>query len=94
MTTSIAKRIAALAVIVVGLLLLVLAPAGDATSSYRIVGLLVAAAGGAWLGAQRRDTSGVTDEPYQQPVLRWYQAPIVLFPIILLIVASLVYLAM
>ncbi len=93
MKTSIAKRVAALAVIVTGLLLLVLAPAGDAVMSYRIVGVMTAAVGIAWLTAQRPSIEEQRENAanFERRKLNWYQSPIVLFPIILIVIAALTY---
>ncbi|CUA85073.1 hypothetical protein [Pseudidiomarina woesei] len=84
MKTTSATRIAALAVIVSGILLLVLAPAGDAVSSYRILGFILMGSGIGWLVSQRRPEPQAPQQQqsYQQPVLRWYQSPILWVPII------------
>ena len=96
MKTTSATRIAALAVIVSGILLLVLAPAGDAVSSYRILGFILMGAGGGWLVSQRRPepSSQPQQQPYQQPVLRWYQSPILWVPIIAVVLGLLSWLIM
>lgn len=95
MKTTSATRIAALAVIVSGILLLVLAPAGDAVSSYRILGFILMGAGVAWLVSQRRpEPQTQQQQPYQQPVLRWYQSPILWVPIIAVVLGLLSWLMM
>lgn len=96
MKTTSATRIAALAVIVSGILLLVLAPAGDAVSSYRILGFVLMGAGAGWLVSQRQPDAAVQQQqqPYQQPVLHWYQSPIIWVPLIAAVLGLLSWLLM
>lgn len=96
MKTTSATRIGALAVMVSGILMVVLAPAGDAVSSYRILGALLLGGGIAWLLSQKHPAAEVEQsaQPYQQPVLKWYQSPIVWVPIIAAVLAFISWLIM
>jgi len=96
MKTTSATRIGALAVIVSGILLVVLAPAGDAVSSYRMLGAILLGSGVAWLLLQKRPQAPVAQQaqPYQQPLLKWYQSPIIWVPIIAAVLAFISWLIM
>ncbi|PHR65884.1 MAG: hypothetical protein COA51_03810 [Idiomarina sp.] len=94
MKTTSTTRISALAVIVLGILLAVLAPAGEAISSYRQLGVVLLVIGVVWLLRQKRPEpkAEANPEPYQQPVLKWYQSPILWVPVIAIIIAILSWL--
>lgn len=89
MKTTTTTRISALAIIVAGILLAVLAPAGETVSAYRQLGVVLIVIGALWLLRQKRPEAKqeMNSEPYQQPVLRWYQSPILWVPIIAAILA-------
>lgn len=88
--TNIVTRIAALAVIVSGLLLGVLSPAGDSTGNWRLLGLGLLIAGVVWLLSQKQaPIQERQPEPYEAPVMQWYQSPILWVPIIIALVAIL-----
>lgn len=86
--TNIVTRIAALAVIVVGLLLGVLSPAGTDTNTWRLVGVGLLIVGVVWLLSQKQaPIQERQPEPYEAPVMKWYQSPILWVPIIIAVVA-------
>ncbi|SDB10725.1 hypothetical protein SAMN02927930_00409 [Pseudidiomarina indica] len=86
MKSTIATRIGALAVIVTGILFAVLAPAGEAVSSYRQVGVVLLALGVFWLLRQHRTTAtDDSQEPFERRPLKWYQAPVVWMPVIVIL---------
>lgn len=89
MKTTITTRISALTIIVAGILLAVLAPAGETLSSYRQLGVVLIVVGAVWLLRQKRPEANpeVSSEPYQQPVLQWYQSPILWVPVIAVVLA-------
>jgi MFS family permease len=88
--TNIVSRIAALAVIVSGLLLGVLSPAGTDSNNWRWLGLGLLIIGVMWLISQRQAPIAERQpEPYQAPVMKWYQSPILWVPIIIAVVAIL-----
>ncbi|GAB3293805.1 hypothetical protein [Pseudidiomarina andamanensis] len=94
MKTTTTTRISALAIMVLGILLAVLAPANEAASSYRQLGVVLLVVGAVWLLRQKRPEPAPekTSAPYQQPVLKWYQSPILWVPIIAIIIAILSWL--
>lgn len=88
--TNIVTRIGALAVIVCGLLLGVLSPAGDSTGNWRLLGLGLLIVGVVWLLSQKQaPIQERQPEPYEAPVMLWYQSPILWVPIIIAVVAIL-----
>ncbi|SFR38254.1 hypothetical protein SAMN04488070_0270 [Pseudidiomarina maritima] len=91
MKTTTTTRISALAIIVLGILLAVLAPAGEATSSYRQLGVVLLVIGVVWLLRQKRPEPATEErvEPYQRPVLKWYQSPILWVPVVAAVIAIL-----
>lgn len=87
MNRSIIKRIAALAVIILGLLLGVLTPAGGSSTSWKFFGLALIIFGVIWLFNQSRPprrTKGEA-EPYKAPELKWYQSAILWVPVIIIV---------
>lgn len=94
MKTTSTTRISALAIIVLGILLAVLAPAGEATSSYRQLGVVLLVVGAVWLLRQKRPEPTTEEhvEPYRQPVLKWYQSPILWVPVVAAVIAILSWL--
>lgn len=91
MKGSVIKRLAALGIMVLGLLLGVLAPAGGTTNSWRIVGLMLLIIGVVWLIRQPKPAAPTAaDEPYERPPeLQWYQSPILWVPVIIVILGVL-----
>ncbi|RWU11566.1 hypothetical protein EGC76_04695 [Pseudidiomarina gelatinasegens] len=94
MKTTSATRISALAIIIAGVLLAVLAPAGETVSSYRRLGVVLLVVGAVWLLRQKRPEAQreANQQPFQQPVLKWYQSPIFWVPVIAAIIALLSWL--
>jgi len=87
---NIVSRIAALAVIVAGLLLGVLSPAGTDTNNWRLLGVGLLIVGVVWLLSQKQaPIQERQPEPYEAPVMKWYQSPILWVPIIIAVVAIL-----
>ncbi|MDX1705687.1 hypothetical protein [Pseudidiomarina sp.] len=95
MNSSIIKRISALAVIIVGLLLGVLTPAGGNSTSWKFFGVALIIFGVIWLFNQRRPPRRIKGEaePYEAPVMKWYQSAILWVPvlIVVLFLLSLLY---
>lgn len=94
MKTTSATRISALAIMVAGVLLAVLTPASEATSSYRQLGVVLLIIGAVWLLRQKRPErpAEVAREPFQRPVMKWYQSPLLWVPIIAAVLALLSWL--
>ncbi len=93
MKSTIASRIGALAVIVIGILFVVLAPAGEAVSSYRQLGAVVMVIGIYWLLRQRRNVvDSEQDGEFVRQQLHWYQSPVVWMPVIVIILIILIQL--
>ena len=88
MKSTIASRIGALAVIVIGILFVVLA-----VSSYRQLGAVVMVIGIYWLLRQRRNVvDSEQDGEFVRQQLHWYQSPVVWMPVIVIILIILIQL--
>jgi len=92
MNKMLIKRLGALGIMVLGLLMAVLAPAGGSTDSWRIVGFLLLAVGIIWLIKQpNKDAQQVADE-YQRPAeLKLVQSPLLWVPIVIIVLGILTW---
>jgi len=87
----IATRLAAIAVIILGLLLVVLAPAGGSTGSWRIVGALLLVGGAIWLVKQPKPEVSASTPRAETPPMQWYQSPILWVPVIIAVLAVITF---
>ncbi|MEX1220619.1 MAG: hypothetical protein WEA82_00730 [Idiomarina sp.] len=93
MNKMLVKRLAALAVMVLGLLMAVLAPAGGSTDSWRIVGFALLAVGIIWMIKQPQKPQRQAGEEYERPPeMTLIQSPLLWVPIIIVVLGLLTWL--
>ncbi|HET8816524.1 MAG TPA: hypothetical protein VFM61_03645 [Pseudidiomarina sp.] len=87
MNSSILKRLGAIALIIAGLLLAVLTPAGDDSGLWRNIGVGLLIGGAVWLIRQPSTTVDANVERQETKSLTLAQSPILWLPIIIIVVA-------
>ncbi|PTB89799.1 hypothetical protein C9928_02235 [Pseudidiomarina aestuarii] len=87
MNSSIVKRLGAIALIIAGLLLAVLTPAGDDSGVWRNVGVGLLIAGTVWLIRQPSAPVDANAEREETKPITLAQSPILWLPIIIIVVA-------
>lgn len=93
MNKMLVKRLAAIAVMILGLLMAVLAPAGGNVESWRIVGFSLLAVGIIWMIKQPQKPQREAGDSYERPPeMKLIQSPILWVPIIIVVLGLLTWL--